>query len=194
MECSRRILFFVKQKATGTWLTWPVLVNFYIHFNLTVTSNSVLTYFVKPIEGSPKSTLSWKFDLSSTNLVILQATVSCPGTTYEDGEIIWKICGSDHCQILENGKWMFRLLFILSWMFHRKKKKKKTFSCCFSMKTTGCIDFEVDLSGSKWCVLSAEMSRGRGDNAWQHTQIARQSTKELNRFPLCLRIFFGSAD
>ena len=58
----------------------------------------------------------------------------------------------------------------------------------------GCIDCEVDLTGSKWCVLSAEMSRGRGDNAWQHTQIARQSTKELNQFPLSLRIFFGSLD
>lgn len=104
MECSRRRLFFVKQKTTGIWLTWPALVNFYIHFNLAVTSNSITTHFVKPVEGSPKSSLSWKFDLSSTNLVILQATVSCPGTTYEDGEIIWKICGPDHCQILENGK------------------------------------------------------------------------------------------
>lgn len=64
---------------------------------------------------------------------------------------------------------------------------------CFE-NTVGCVDFEVDLSGSKWCVLSAEMSRGRGDNAWQHAQIARQSTKELNQFPLSLRIFFGSFD
>lgn len=58
----------------------------------------------------------------------------------------------------------------------------------------GCVDYEVDLSGSKWCVLSVEMSRGRGANAWQHTQIARQSTKELDHFPLSLRIFFGSLD
>nr|CAG4649340.1 EOG090X06HD [Scapholeberis mucronata]SVE93625.1 EOG090X06HD [Scapholeberis mucronata] len=100
-------------------------------------------------EGSERGCLSWKFDLSSTNLAILQVSVSCPGTTFEDGEITWKIC---------------------------------------------CTDCEVDLTGSKWCVLSAEMSRGRGDNAWQHTQIARQSTKELNQFPLSLRIFFGSLD
>lgn len=62
----------------------------------------------EPIEGNSKGCLSWKFDLSSTNLVILQATVSCPGTTYEDGEISWKICGSDHCEVIENGK---RLVF-----------------------------------------------------------------------------------
>nr|SVE75132.1 EOG090X06HD [Daphnia dolichocephala] len=116
--------------------------------------------YIARTEGSSQGCLSWKFDLSSTNLVILQATVSCPGTTFEDGEISWKICGTDHCQILENG----------------------------------CVDYEVDLSGSKWCVLSAEMSRGRGSNAWQHTQIARQSTKDLNHFPLSLRIFFGSLD
>ena len=58
----------------------------------------------------------------------------------------------------------------------------------------GCVDYEVDLSGSKWCVLSVEMSRGRGDNAWQHTQIARQSTKDHTHFPLSLRVFFGSLD
>jgi hypothetical protein len=125
MECSRRRLFFVKQKTTGTWLTWPALVNFYIHFNLTVTSNSITTHFVKPVEGSPKSSLSWKFDLSSTNLVILQATVSCPGTTYEDGEIIWKICGPDHCQILENGK---RLIHILT------NVKNHYLECSFAKK------------------------------------------------------------
>nr|SVE77013.1 EOG090X06HD [Daphnia lumholtzi]SVE78239.1 EOG090X06HD [Daphnia lumholtzi]SVE78868.1 EOG090X06HD [Daphnia lumholtzi] len=124
------------------------------------TENDWKMAYLARAEGSSEACLSWKFDLSSTNLVILQATVSCPGTTFEDGEICWKICGSDHCQLLENG----------------------------------CVDFEVDLSGSKWCVLSVEMSRGRGANAWQHTQIARQSTKELNHFPLSLRIFFGSLD
>ena len=146
------------------------------------------THFVKPVEGSQKGSMSWKFYLSSTNLIILQATVSCPGTTFEDGEIVWKICGSDHCQILENGNWLlFHLdLCCCSVAFKNVNLSMKT--------TTGCVDSEVDLSGSKWCVLSAEMSRGRGDNAWQHTQIARQSTKELDRFPLCLRIFFGSAD
>ena len=59
----------------------------------------------------------------------------------------------------------------------------------------GCVDHEVDLSGSKWCVLSAELSRGKGDVAWQHAQIARQSTKGSNdEYPLVFRILFGSAD
>nr|CAG4641704.1 EOG090X06HD [Eurycercus lamellatus] len=116
--------------------------------------------FLCRTEGSSRGVVSWKFDLSSTDLVILQALVSCPGTTFEDGDIRWKICGPDQCQILPNG----------------------------------CTDYEVDLSGSKWCVLSAELSRGRGTTAWQHAQIARQSTKELNHhYPFVFRILFGSS-
>nr|CAG4634793.1 EOG090X06HD [Alona affinis] len=115
--------------------------------------------FLCRTEGSSTGAISWKFDLSATDFVILQASVSCPGTTFEDGEIRWKICGQDHCQILPNG----------------------------------CVDHEIDLSGSKWCVLSAELTRGRGNVAWQHAQIARQSTKGLNSdYPLVFRVLFGS--
>lgn len=55
------------------------------------------------LEGSPRGLISWKFDLSSTNLAILLVSASCPGTTFEDGEIQWKICSEDQCQILPNG-------------------------------------------------------------------------------------------
>jgi len=56
------------------------------------------------VEGSPRGLISWKFDLSLTNLAILLVSVSCPGTTFEDGEIEWKICSEDQCQILPNGR------------------------------------------------------------------------------------------
>lgn len=115
--------------------------------------------------------------------MILQAIVSCPGTTFENGEILWKVCGPDHCEKLPNGT-LTKLKFIFSCRLLNVTYEN----------TTGCVDFEVDMCGSKWCVFTVEMSRGRGDNAWQHAQVARQSTKELNRFPLSLRILFGSLD
>jgi peptide-N4-(N-acetyl-beta-glucosaminyl)asparagine amidase len=121
--------------------------------------------------------------------VILQAYVSCPGTTFEDGAIQWKICSEDQCQILPNGN-------------EPEEKSNERRNICesfiyifFLPWALGCVDHEVDLSGSKWCVLSAELSRGKGDVAWQHAQIARQSTKGSNdEYPLVFRILFGSAD
>ena len=56
------------------------------------------------------------------------------------------------------------------------------------------MDYEVDLTGSRWCVLSAEMTGGRGDVAWQHAQIMRQSTTERNNYPFALAVLFGSFD
>ena len=56
------------------------------------------------------------------------------------------------------------------------------------------MDHEVDLTGAKWCVLSVEMSGGRGDVAWQHVQIGRQSTTQRSHFPLAVRILFGAFD
>nr|CAG4638458.1 EOG090X06HD [Cyclestheria hislopi] len=111
-------------------------------------------------EGSHEGTISWKFDLTPLKkYTILQVVVSCPGTTFHDGSIQWKLCGEDQCQLVPNG----------------------------------CVEHEVDLSGSKWCVLTAKLAKGSGDNAWQHTQIARQSM-ESDAYPLCLRVYFGSID
>nr|CAG4650162.1 EOG090X06HD [Sida crystallina] len=119
-----------------------------------------VTYLART-EGSARGKISWKFDLSSfEKLIILQVCVSCPGTTYEDGSLSWTICGPDSCQMLPNG----------------------------------CVDYEVDLSGSKWCVLSVEMEKGKGNVAWQHAQIARQSIRDRDVFPLSFRVLFGSAD
>jgi len=79
------ILFLNKNVSIDIYLTWK-----YVSFFL---------------EGSTVGRLSWKFDLSSVGMTILQVVVSCPGTTYEDGQICWKICGShdDSPQTLPNG-------------------------------------------------------------------------------------------
>ena len=58
----------------------------------------------------------------------------------------------------------------------------------------GCVDYEVDLTGSKWCILSVELERGKGNVAWQHAQIARQSTADKDQFPFSFRVLFGSTD
>ena len=67
-------------------------------------------------EGNAEGRLSWKFDLSSVGLTILQVVVSCPATTYEDARICWKISGSEDsgtCHLLPNGSSLSPLLPLL---------------------------------------------------------------------------------
>nr|CAG4640869.1 EOG090X06HD [Eulimnadia texana] len=55
-------------------------------------------------ENSDTGSLIWKFDLSDfENLAILQVIVSCPGETFENGGIQWKVCTENSCEIVPNG-------------------------------------------------------------------------------------------
>ncbi|XP_077997764.1 peptide-N(4)-(N-acetyl-beta-glucosaminyl)asparagine amidase-like [Glandiceps talaboti] len=45
-----------------------------------------------------------------------------------------------------------------------------------------------DLEGAKSVTMTAEMSGGRGNIAWQHTQLFRQSVDEISHFPLDIKI------
>ena len=45
-----------------------------------------------------------------------------------------------------------------------------------------------DLEGSKTVTLTAHMRGGRGEVAWQHTQLFRQSTSENDVFPFDVKI------
>ncbi|XP_064620227.1 peptide-N(4)-(N-acetyl-beta-glucosaminyl)asparagine amidase-like [Lineus longissimus] len=60
---------------------------------------------------------------------------------------------------------------------------------CVMLDGSSQID-TMDLSGSDVLTLTADMSGGNGDVAWQHTQLFRQGTEETAVHPLELRITF----
>ena len=45
-----------------------------------------------------------------------------------------------------------------------------------------------DLAGSNTMTLTAHMRGGKGDVAWQHTQLFRQGMAETDIFPLDIKI------
>ncbi|XP_064608413.1 peptide-N(4)-(N-acetyl-beta-glucosaminyl)asparagine amidase-like [Liolophura sinensis] len=49
----------------------------------------------------------------------------------------------------------------------------------------------TDLKGKESMVLTAYMSGGQGNVAWQHTQLFRQSTSDTGRFPLDIHVTFA---
>ena len=45
-----------------------------------------------------------------------------------------------------------------------------------------------DLAGSKTMTLTAHMRGGKGDVAWQHTQLFRQELSQVAHYPLDIKI------
>ena len=50
------------------------------------------------------------------------------------------------------------------------------------------------LSGSKTLKLTATISGGKGDVAWQHAQLFRQSFDSQSEYPLDIAVFFRESD
>lgn len=49
--------------------------------------------------------------------------------------------------------------------------------------------FETDeFDGSRSFTLTAELSGGNGDNAWQHAQLFRQEMSDTNSYPLKISV------
>ncbi|XP_070567617.1 peptide-N(4)-(N-acetyl-beta-glucosaminyl)asparagine amidase-like [Ptychodera flava] len=106
-------------------------------------------------EGSSSAKISWKFDLTDSNVVVDTITVTARSQTFETGVVSWRLCSEEQCVLLDGGE--------------------------DAMVTK-------DLKGASTVTLTAEMHGGRGDIAWQHTQLFRQSMDDQSVFPLDIRI------
>uniref|UniRef100_A0A0K2T0P7 Peptide-N(4)-(N-acetyl-beta-glucosaminyl)asparagine amidase n=2 Tax=Lepeophtheirus salmonis TaxID=72036 RepID=A0A0K2T0P7_LEPSM len=98
--------------------------------------------------------LSWDIDLSETNLSVKCIELKIESKTYENGRVLWQLCGNNVCLIP-------------------------------SSSTT--LNSEA-LAGAKKVSLTASLSGGKGDVAWQHAQLFRASTKFSEGLALKLKI------
>ena len=90
-------------------------------------------------EGANKASITWALDLSKTNLSVKTVELLVNSKTYENGRIIWQLCGANQC----------------------------------ILPMPGVTLNSEQMNGSKELKVSAMLSGGKGDVAWQHTQIFR---------------------
>lgn len=102
-------------------LKYSTSMNKYIHDNTTVVGwqNGVYSYsslfrkeemdwkkaYLCREENCEKSTIEWRFDFSSTGLVVQDITLICTTKLYNNGQVEWKLVGNDQTMnlpIIEN--------------------------------------------------------------------------------------------
>ncbi|KAG8189121.1 hypothetical protein JTE90_028660 [Oedothorax gibbosus] len=116
--------------------------------------------YVSRTEGSPIGIISWKFDFSGSDLVISELRLQLHSETFENGKVT--------CTIAPNCN----------------EANKKVYSSGFarSLRTD-------DLNGYSSFLLSVELTDGSGSNAWQHSQLFRQSTNS-QEYPFEVEVIF----
>ncbi|CAC5363219.1 E3.5.1.52 [Mytilus coruscus] len=107
-------------------------------------------------EGSPRSSLTWKFDFKGLKISKLEVRIS--SAVYENGVISWQLCSDSKCAMLK-----------------------------------GSNEFQTvhDLEGEDGMTITADLSEGKGDNSWQHTQLFRQSVSDLEFYPFEVKVHFA---
>ncbi|GFR76588.1 peptide-N(4)-(N-acetyl-beta-glucosaminyl) asparagine amidase [Elysia marginata] len=110
-------------------------------------------------EGSTKAQISWKFDLTNTNLKMNKLELKAQSSIFENGKISWRICAGDNCTSLTGSSLQDSMM--------------------------------LDLKGCKTLVLVAVLERGSGDNAWQQTQLFRQSSQDLESYPFEIKLILS---
>lgn len=98
-------------------------------------------------ENCEKSTIEWRFDLTSTGLVIQNIALTYTTALFNNGQVEWKLASNSlimNLPVIKNIK-----------------------------------EIIVDqMDGSDFITLSACLSGGSGDVAWQHSQIFRQTAND----------------
>ena len=55
-------------------------------------------------EGTSKSSLAWEIDLSDSNLSVKSIELDVNSETFENGRVLWQVCGGTQCLLPMSGK------------------------------------------------------------------------------------------
>ena len=131
--------------------------------------------------GSEQAHIEWQFDLIDQLLTNSQKKLSklelrCDFNCFESGEIKLKLftvlnSGDENCLVLEKSK----------------ENSTKDLDCAYDNN-----EFVLNFKNQnvKSLRLRAEMCKGNGENAWQHTQLFRQSLNDTESYLFIARFHF----
>ncbi|XP_054719561.1 peptide-N(4)-(N-acetyl-beta-glucosaminyl)asparagine amidase-like [Uloborus diversus] len=109
-------------------------------------------------EGSPKGVISWKFNFEDSGLVIQTLKLNLSSTTFGEGKVKWFLYPGSEQSIPR----------------------------IYEMKDVTPL-YTQEFKGSSGLVISAELTEGIGDVAWQHSQLFRQAA-DSSEFPFEVEI------
>ncbi len=118
----------------------------------------------------------------------IDVTAQC--ARYENGQVMWRMCGDDSCSFLPPGAHKTcDFLPCLLQLGQRSIFVSQELQC-LSLFTfsDGAFTRIRDVSGSSTVTLTAHMRGGKGSVAWQHTQLFRQTLDEREVYPLDIKI------
>ena len=74
------------------------------------TDERTLKHFETFTENAAKSTVKWELDLSDTKMSVMTIELDVNSTTYENGRVIWQLCGGNSCLLPSSGNAHFFIL------------------------------------------------------------------------------------
>lgn len=134
---------------------WTPVMSYLLQ--LGVQEDHVLTLqkgnsYLARLDGSPSGLVAWRMDFTSSDLVIDSITITAKTTTTETGRVDWKLQGDDS---------------VTETLDNGGGKEPIT---------------TLSLSGSKTIQLTATLTGGKGDVAWQHAQLFSEPVDGNNDF------------
>ena len=140
------------------------------------TENDWKMCYLARTQGSDKSFIEWGFDLdglhAESGKKLDKIEIRCENVCYENGEIKWNLSnlvGVENSISMEKESVAHNSLFRVEWANDR---------------------FKVQMSTAKSFRLRADLSKGSGINAWQHTQLFRQSLNDTDKYLFEISFYF----
>jgi len=119
--------------------------------------------YIARLPGSPSGLVAWQMDFTDCDLVIDTITIATHIVTTESGRVEWTLEGDD--EIVKN-------------LAFREGKESLTTSF---------------LTGSKSFKLTASLTGGNGDTAWQHAQLFSQPIDNKDEMSLDITVTLRDA-
>ena len=158
---------------------WKNCVYKYSNIQYKVENDWKMVYLARTT-GSTQAYIEWMFDISKTEKKLSKVTLKLESKCFESGSIKWYLNWSETSQEIDNNKINLNDNSLLNSIPFRLEKKSND-------------DYELsEFSNSNLTLfkIRADLSLGNGDNAWQHTQLFRQSLNEVDKYSFDICFYF----
>lgn len=136
------------------------------------TENDWKMVYLARTNGSNEAFIEWMFDLSKISKKLSQINMKLESKCFETGSIKWSFYWSETRQEIDNSKINLNDNSVLNSVPFKLEKKSNDDYVLSSFSSSKLNVFKI----------RADLSLGDGTNAWQHTQLFRQSLNDSEKY------------